>query len=1077
MKFTRQIQYLHSSIAPDLPIESFIDAVKPTAIGLEDKSQFYAPIRFTVQVCGAISAPAGAIRVDVPVHANSNWLSDMKSRFAGMIGLKQALSNVDISFKTVSGKDIATMPVNELPYVGKLNVWVGEKKVRLPNMPQIPVEYSVCKEANIQSWLKEVTAELPELIAQELCTLKSEAEIDRALRGDGSVIRTIAAKAQALAAQHVGAPTPQAGWGDFLRIHHMNSPDAIDPKDAAKTLDLISKDMLGNVRRFVEASHKPISSYLQSLEAKQIAKDMAARGKDETEHYKPIFGKLGRTAEFTESPYDMFHKIAEDALASPVVHQSVIATIYNRPINYGCRWTTDPDVGQGKRLRMEPPSNGKEGRSIVILNQRSEETLEAERKLEEAQKEERARKVAAEKSAADAAKNKNDAAAQEKARQDQLDAEKAARNVAKAKKEAEKKAREEASERERLKKEEEAETKRKAEEAKKKAEQAAAAQKTIFEQMLSDRPVKFGKYNLEDAISLINKYYADTTINLNAGDYENYILAFDMLGDQAWDIANIRGQNRLSDEAINAMGKVFDLSFKGGLLAGWTRGNKIKEIKDTFELLREVPLNKTPVPEVVDSDDGSKGGAAATAEPPAKQPDASKKPAAEPKVVTPAPEKPTTAVPSTNVEASKGTVDWNDERFKKKDDSPNHAEAVRYIQDDVTEDGYLATLTFKDFQNYAQVFGAIGGLWEFGSGTWHAIARQYGVDPTTGEKTKIIVKKGVQTGGEDKYKSVPIIQTEVWNKWSYDRATNTFGVSEFSKSQISAHHPWNAQIHHTLQPLADGVYPTYYNLLHTKQDMSKNAPYSGDLAETYKAYHMFAGLAISPPGLMIERKARVPPKGGRGKSKAPHSSAKRWNEDDEKHMKSALVESSMPPLVPLQSAMPPLVPLGTTLQPIECGSCGGHKKKDKKDKDEKEVNSRIGSSMPPLVPLRGAIEPIECGSCGGHKSDSEDEEKSLNPMHSKIGSNMPPLIPLRGALEPIEGSVDSDDDEDETFWKKPKPTEAAIPQRPPLIRLDKMQAKIRSRLVPIEDEMIDEYANETIGETFGLPTCSDVFGD
>jgi hypothetical protein len=76
---------------------------------------------------------------------------------------------------------------------------------------------------------------------------------------------------------------------------------------------------------------------------------------------------------------------------------------------------------------------------------------------------------------------------------------------------------------------------------------------------------------------------------------------------------------------------------------------------------------------------------------------------------------------------------------------------------------------------------------------------------------------------------------------------NTFMENKVIKAQIGleAHHPWNAQIHHTLQPVA-GVFPTYYNVLHTKQDMTMTAPYVGDTEATYRAYHLYAGVGTCP---------------------------------------------------------------------------------------------------------------------------------------------------------------------------------------------------------------------------------------
>lgn len=76
-------------------------------------------------------------------------------------------------------------------------------------------------------------------------------------------------------------------------------------------------------------------------------------------------------------------------------------------------------------------------------------------------------------------------------------------------------------------------------------------------------------------------------------------------------------------------------------------------------------------------------------------------------------------------------------------------------------------------------------------------------------------------------------------------ATNPLKMNML-RSRIEAHHPWNALVHHTLQPVS-GNFPAYYNSLHTKQDMTKSAPFAGNVKATYDAYHLFMGVPSVPP--------------------------------------------------------------------------------------------------------------------------------------------------------------------------------------------------------------------------------------
>lgn len=978
MQFTRQIQYLHSRLAPDSPIETFIDAVKPKAIGLSDKSQFYAPVRFSVQICGGINAPAGAIRVDVPVHANENWLADMKSRFAGMIGLKNALSNVDISFKTVNGIDISTLKTEELPRVGKLNVFVGDKKVRLPNMPQIPVEYSVCKEANIQSWLSQVASELPELIAQELCKCKTEAEINRAVRGDGNVVKMISAKAQALAAQQTSATAN--GWSDFLRTHHMNSPDSISPQDAEQTLSLISTEMLGNVRRFIEASDKPISAYLQSLEAKQLAQELSSRDGKEAEHYKPLFKKVGTSVGANEMPinaFDMYHKIAEDALASPIVHQSVIATIYNRPIDAGCRWTKDPDTNELRKMLEKGGKNKNYKASATTVPSTSKRTIVT------------------------ASKNSisplvDDAVATisrylQTANVNDLNIEGAIIPLLDAAKTYN-------------------------------VEQQTELFKLIFKRLQNTT-------NIDVAFSgdyAIDQRVLDYSLSPNEEFPNNTI--YDMFNrfliqlDAAVKLKKIRAKQQASlvfdektgvlswtrsfntmQDAIFYLKKNINNQSRASIAGFWLAYRK----DSVLEKIDQSTLDKIAylfnVTNTVDAVDEAIDAYVKSNEPKAPETTSSGRSSAPPKEPIP----------------QKYEFDWPDEE---EGDDPDYNPDE---EDDLTVPNRKARDKPSISRNQNVAFPnpkiTSKGTWiqfmrdnftKFATNDWYSylydapVSKKGLIAPMTGAMFKSFIKD-YMLQVEASYK--PLAKGASLKK----EKENVIRVLQNAPrlTEISAHHPWNAQIHHTLQPLADGAYPAYYNLLHTKQDMSKNANYNGDLAETYKAYHMFAGLPISPPGLLIEKRARS--RKGAGRS---HHHAEEEKDNKHWYMKSEL-------------------------QPIECGSCGGHKSdsdSDSEDDKQKKIKSRIGSAMPPLVPLRGT---------------------------------------LRGTLQPVECGSNSDS-EDEKFWQPTK--SSIIPPRPPLIRLDKLQAKMQARMVPISNDTApveDEYANEDIGETFGLPTCSDVFGD
>jgi hypothetical protein len=123
-----------------------------------------------------------------------------------------------------------------------------------------------------------------------------------------------------------------------------------------------------------------------------------------------------------------------------------------------------------------------------------------------------------------------------------------------------------------------------------------------------------------------------------------------------------------------------------------------------------------------------------------------------------------------------------------------------------------------------------------------SVSNAHGVTLTTGPMLKLLLLEMGSTypsgsGWSLSRMGAALCATVINFALGKHRALNTI-----QSSIIEAHHPWNALVHHTLQPVA-GHFPAYYNSLHTKQDMSKDAAYSGDVKATYDAYHLFMGKA------------------------------------------------------------------------------------------------------------------------------------------------------------------------------------------------------------------------------------------
>jgi hypothetical protein len=233
-------------------------------------------------------------------------------------------------------------------------------------------------------------------------------------------------------------------------------------------------------------------------------------------------------------------------------------------------------------------------------------------------------------------------------------------------------------------------------------------------------------------------------------------------------------------------------------------------------------------------------------------------------------------------------------------------------------------------------------------------------------------------------------------------------------------------IHHNAQAAMGGAYPDYYNAMHTKQDMTTQAPYIGDAADTYRAYHLFGGVPVAPLG-GLERigchvgRHRKHCKDTAAKFEAIHERARTANKADRdvditrdsKAFREQVrgdfgVNSELPPLVPLvrapvgsssskappvlpiSSKAPPVLPLGDDLPPLVPLVRG-------------PVSSSSSSKAPPVVPIgtkAPAVLPIDC-----HMSDSDsdreiegDISRAQMLLGSMLDSDDDDFVPVRASV-------------------------------------------------------------------------------
>jgi hypothetical protein len=268
------------------------------------------------------------------------------------------------------------------------------------------------------------------------------------------------------------------------------------------------------------------------------------------------------------------------------------------------------------------------------------------------------------------------------------------------------------------------------------------------------------------------------------------------------------------------------------------------------------------------------------------------------------------------------------------------------------------------------------------------------------------------------------------------------------EAAIGTHHPWNAQIHNALEPIA-GKLPAYYTVLHRKQDMTAAAAYGGNVAETYDAYHAFAGVgqALRVPGVV--RNARVA-----CQNETPEAEVQLYGKDVRFTNVQAAIGAPRSDLVPLaapaDAPRPELVPLSAAdaprpkLVPLAAPADAPRPKLV-------PLAAPADAPRPKLVPLAAPV---------------DAPRPKLVPLAAPADAPRPKLVPLAAADAPRPKLV---------------PLAAADAPRPKLVPLAAPADAPRPKLVPAErrapvERAADSDSEEPVGNPMdALPDVDDVF--
>lgn len=995
---TDRVNHAHGLLAPFMPISEFAASVlKPEAFGFDHKSQFYEPIQFGVHVTGRANNSRGCMRIAVPVHENeSNWLPLMKSRFARMIN-KPELIKQKLEFRTVDGRALDQFSIDELPHVGRLHAYANGTKLTLPSMPNVAIEYSSKKVDSLQSWINTMSDRLPDFMGDQLAGLDGPG-IDNKMRPNGAF--------QASVQKFIMSSVDD--WTDFVRVHNVNSPLSMNKDVALGVASNIASEVRNQMHGLLKSAQKAVLKHLASMESKRIK---ARLGGSDSEQHETLFSNTNDAVDAAhDHGSDLFCRLGDDLVASPLFQHTFMDNLYSRPLPVnGCRWDVEPGYhgsgggrgggggggSSGKEYRFNAKEAGTFGNNQIantihfelVSNENSILTVKQIRNIlqkfiknvtasiemialqinnETTKKHTDILMLVAEKQGVyiDTSKVKNF--------KDLLDKLAQAIYMKRGQKITKEKTRTEIV---------------------KLVMSKYPCVKMFYEASDTWEFDKKKTRGLEDLIGgLVNAYeknspldviYAviDTFINANKTVWQKvfqpyfaaankfktwwsgeepedvdrlYYLSFVAAYVYCIDISNGPSESQLrSAIALKTKNDVMRVSeqwemasadaakYKKQQLEIARRADLSEKERDRageaavraaafFESEDELEESIAESARIVSDDSKGKGEADGSAyvpdegkdsPPPPPRDDVEEEDGDDSESGSDGKSKP---VPTPG-DGLPMFGDWKTLRGNTFTDKLNERHTIINL-----EDLKLIHLrrTFSDILLNPEISGKIK------TDTFYSIAKLLsvpGVDPTT-ERPDLINKVG-----------------PVWS--ALPRAAPTRADSE--------HHPFNALIHATLEP-ALGQYPTYYKTLHTKEDMSAAAPYSGNVEETYKTYHALLGVPLNmQPGVFINC---------HGSPQVHRKDKKKKN----RNYPTYRYDNNEAPLIDAPAMeMPALIPIARERSPV-----------------------RGAGAVPKLIPIDKRV-----------RRSRSRSRRSRSPKYEKMQAALPELVPIAPKYEEMESKL------------------------------------------------------------------------
>jgi hypothetical protein len=305
MEYSDHFLQVHSELAPTLPVEVFADSIEPASIGLADRSEYYAPVQFFVQISKPVpGGVSGTLQLELPVHGNSGWLADLKTRIGRIMN-----NNVNVdSVRTVDGTLLETYAPDDLPTVGRLYVHntAGSRVVLSAPPATIPREYSVHKERDVRSWVERfVQGSVSESVGRVLAA-KAPAvhELEAAVRVGGAVQQELE--------RCVRAHEPE--WERFVSAHHVLPDGKRDPQQVMQRATGI---MLEHIREHLRASSRAVQEHVAHVTAQLAGAETLF-----------VSAPTGKNAVATSGPR-LFQRIVDDALTMPTLEHELVGAVYS----------------------------------------------------------------------------------------------------------------------------------------------------------------------------------------------------------------------------------------------------------------------------------------------------------------------------------------------------------------------------------------------------------------------------------------------------------------------------------------------------------------------------------------------------------------------------------------------------------------------------------------------------------------------------------------------------------------------------------------------------------------------------